>query len=121
MTTTDVKFSDAAREKLLKGADILARAVKATLGPKGRNVLIKKGFGSARISKDGVTVAKSVELADHMESELAGGRLADLADQQRSDLLDVIADFCANQNPHFNRARWLGYIAGTCGPNGGAR
>jgi len=68
MPATKVIFSDAAREHLLKGANILASAVKATLGPKGRNVLIKRGFGPARITKDGVTVAKSIELIDPLEN-----------------------------------------------------
>ena len=68
MVATDVRFGGSARESLLHGVDILSNAVKATLGPKGRNVLIRKSFGSPRISKDGVTVAKAIELADHMEN-----------------------------------------------------
>jgi chaperonin GroEL len=67
MATTDVKFGSEAREKLLAGAEVMANAVKATLGPKGRNVLIRKGFGGPRISKDGVTVAKSITLSDPTE------------------------------------------------------
>jgi chaperonin GroEL len=68
MSPTDVLFGREAREKLLRGVDILSNAVKATLGPKGRNVLIKKGFGGPRISKDGVTVAKAIELAEPFEN-----------------------------------------------------
>ena len=68
MVATDVRFGGSARECLLRGVDILSNAVKATLGPKGRNVLIRKSFGAPRISKDGVTVAKAIELADHLEN-----------------------------------------------------
>ena len=67
MTSTDVKFDREARERLLHGVDILADAVKATLGPKGRTVLIRKGYGGPRVSNDGVTVAKSIELEDLVE------------------------------------------------------
>jgi chaperonin GroEL len=67
MVATEVRFGSDARERLLLGANILADAVKATLGPKGRNVLIRRGFGGPRISKDGVTVAKSIELSDPLE------------------------------------------------------
>jgi len=63
-----VKFGTDARERMLKGVDILANAVKVTLGPKGRNVVIDKSFGAPRITKDGVTVAKEVELADKFEN-----------------------------------------------------
>ncbi|HYH20386.1 MAG TPA: chaperonin GroEL [Azospirillum sp.] len=68
MAAKDVKFSSAAREKMLRGVDILADAVKVTLGPKGRNVVIEKSFGAPRITKDGVTVAKEIELADKFEN-----------------------------------------------------
>ena len=78
MPATEVIFSDSAREHLLVGANILARAVKATLGPKGRNVMIKRGFGPARISKDGVTVAKSIELPDPLEN-MGAAMLRDVA------------------------------------------
>jgi TCP-1/cpn60 chaperonin family len=67
MTSTDVKFDREARERLLHGVDILADAVKATLGPKGRTVLIRKSYGAPRISNDGVTVATSIELGDLIE------------------------------------------------------
>jgi chaperonin GroEL len=68
MAAKDVKFSVDARDKLLRGVDVLANAVKVTLGPKGRNVVIEKSFGAPRITKDGVTVAKEIELADKFEN-----------------------------------------------------
>ena len=68
MAAKDVRFSADARDKMLRGVDILADAVKVTLGPKGRNVVIEKSFGAPRITKDGVTVAKEIELADRFEN-----------------------------------------------------
>jgi chaperonin GroEL len=68
MAAKDVKFGQEAREKMLRGVDILAEAVKVTLGPKGRNVVIEKSFGAPRITKDGVTVAKEIELSDKFEN-----------------------------------------------------
>ncbi|HKW52589.1 MAG TPA: chaperonin GroEL [Stellaceae bacterium] len=68
MPAKDVKFHGDARERLLRGVDILANAVKVTLGPKGRNVVLDKSFGAPRITKDGVTVAKEIELADKFEN-----------------------------------------------------
>jgi chaperonin GroEL len=68
MAAKEVKFHSDAREKMLRGVDILANAVKVTLGPKGRNVVIDKSFGAPRITKDGVTVAKEVELEDKFEN-----------------------------------------------------
>ncbi|MBS1167577.1 MAG: groL7 [Proteobacteria bacterium] len=68
MAAKEVKFGSDAREKMLRGVDILADAVKVTLGPKGRNVVIDKSFGAPRITKDGVTVAKEIELADKFEN-----------------------------------------------------
>jgi chaperonin GroEL len=68
MSAKDVKFAHDAREKMLKGVDILADAVKVTLGPKGRNVVIEKSFGAPRTTKDGVTVAKEIELEDKFEN-----------------------------------------------------
>src|SRR6476469_3768904 len=68
MAAKEVKFSGDARERMLRGVDILANAVKVTLGPKGRNVVIEKSFGAPRITKDGVTVAKEIELADKFEN-----------------------------------------------------
>jgi chaperonin GroEL len=68
MAAKEVKFSTDARTRMLRGVDILADAVKVTLGPKGRNVVIDKSFGAPRITKDGVTVAKEIELADKFEN-----------------------------------------------------
>jgi chaperonin GroEL len=68
MAAKEVKFHTDAREKMLRGVDILANAVKVTLGPKGRNVVIDKSFGAPRITKDGVTVAKEIELDDKFEN-----------------------------------------------------
>ncbi|MBS0283655.1 MAG: chaperonin GroEL [Proteobacteria bacterium] len=68
MAAKDVKFSRDARERIMKGVDILADAVKVTLGPKGRNVVIDKSFGAPRITKDGVSVAKEIELKDKFEN-----------------------------------------------------
>ena len=68
MAAKEVKFGSDARAKMLRGVDILADAVKVTLGPKGRNVVIEKSFGAPRITKDGVTVAKEIELADKFEN-----------------------------------------------------
>src|SRR5271166_6296985 len=68
MAAKDVKFSQDARDKMVRGVDILANAVKVTLGPKGRNVVLDKSYGAPRITKDGVTVAKEIELADKFEN-----------------------------------------------------
>ncbi len=68
MAAKDVRFSADAREKMIRGVDILANAVKVTLGPKGRNVVIDRSFGAPRITKDGVTVAKEIELEDKFEN-----------------------------------------------------
>ena len=68
MAAKEVKFSVDARDRMLRGVDILANAVKVTLGPKGRNVVLDKSFGAPRITKDGVTVAKEIELEDKFEN-----------------------------------------------------
>jgi chaperonin GroEL len=68
MAAKDVKFHSDARERMLRGVDILANAVKVTLGPKGRNVVLDKSFGAPRITKDGVAVAKEIELEDKFEN-----------------------------------------------------
>ncbi|MBM3487921.1 MAG: chaperonin GroEL, partial [Alphaproteobacteria bacterium] len=68
MAAKDVRFSTDARNRLLKGVDVLADAVKVTLGPKGRNVILDKSFGAPRITKDGVTVARDIELGDKLEN-----------------------------------------------------
>ncbi len=68
MAAKDVKFGADARSRMLRGVDILADAVKVTLGPKGRNVVLDKAFGAPRTTKDGVTVAKEIELTDKFEN-----------------------------------------------------
>src|SRR5919109_3056215 len=68
MAAKEVRFSADARDRMLRGVEILANAVKITLGPKGRNVVIDKSFGAPRTTKDGVTVAKEIELEDKFEN-----------------------------------------------------
>src|SRR5580698_11509985 len=68
MAAKNIKFREDARQKILKGVQTLARAVRVTLGPKGRNVVIDKSYGSPVITKDGVTVAKEIELFDKLEN-----------------------------------------------------
>jgi chaperonin GroEL len=68
MAAKDVRFGDDARQRMLKGVNILADAVKATLGPKGRNVVLDKSFGAPTVTKDGVSVAKEIELKDKFEN-----------------------------------------------------
>src|SRR5512132_3738626 len=68
MAVKDIRLGTDARERMLHGIDILANAVRVTLGPKGRNVVLEKSFGAPRITKDGVTVAKEIELEDKFEN-----------------------------------------------------
>src|SRR5262245_8590703 len=68
MTAKEVRFSVDARDRMLRGIDILNNAVKVTLGPKGRNVVLDKSYGAPRVTKDGVTVAKDIELKDKFEN-----------------------------------------------------
>ena len=81
MAAKDVRFSSDARDRMMRGVDILANAVKVTLGPKGRNVVIEKSFGAPRITKDGVTVAKEIELADKFEN-LGAQMIREVASKQ---------------------------------------
>ncbi len=81
MAAKEVKFASDARDRMLRGVDTLANAVKVTLGPKGRNVVIDKSFGAPRISKDGVTVAKEIELADKFEN-MGAQMLREVASKQ---------------------------------------
>ncbi|HWE20544.1 MAG TPA: chaperonin GroEL [Hyphomicrobiaceae bacterium] len=83
MSAKDVKFSAEARERMLRGVDILANAVKVTLGPKGRNVILEKSFGAPRSTKDGVTVAKEIELEDKFEN--MGAQMVREAAQKTND------------------------------------
>ena len=84
MAAKDVKFSTEARERMLRGVDILSNAVKVTLGPKGRNVVIEKSFGAPRTTKDGVTVAKEIELEDKFEN--MGAQMVREAAQKTNDV-----------------------------------
>src|SRR5947199_8218964 len=68
MAAKEVRFSDDARQRMFKGANVVANAVKATLGPKGRNAVLEKSFGAPTITKDGVSVAKEIELKDKFEN-----------------------------------------------------
>ena len=81
MAAKEVRFGGDARQRMLRGVDILADAVKVTLGPKGRNVVLDKSFGAPRITKDGVTVAKEIELSrqvrEHGRADGARGRQQD--------------------------------------------
>jgi chaperonin GroEL len=84
MAAKDVKFSGDARERMLRGVETLANAVKVTLGPKGRNVVMEKSFGAPRITKDGVTVAKEIELEDKFEN--MGAQMVREVAQKTNDL-----------------------------------
>src|SRR5579863_2163193 len=84
MAAKDVKFSGDARDRMLRGVETLANAVKVTLGPKGRNVVIEKSFGAPRITKDGVTVAKEIELEDKFEN--MGAQMVREVAQKTNDL-----------------------------------
>src|SRR5579885_1381051 len=109
MAAKDVRFSADARERMLRGVETLANAVKVTLGPKGRNVVIDKSFGAPRITKDGVTVAKEIELDDKFENmgaqmvrevasktnDVAGdviGLGGDLAHHLRAHILELVVE-----------------------------
>ena len=83
MSAKDVKFGDDARGKMLKGVNTLADAVKVTLGPKGRNVVLDKSFGAPTVTKDGVSVAKEVELKDKFEN--MGAQMVKEVASQTSD------------------------------------
>ncbi|MDY7038809.1 MAG: chaperonin GroEL, partial [Thermodesulfobacteriota bacterium] len=84
MSAKEIKYSSRAREKMLKGVDTLADAVKVTLGPRGRNVLLEKSWGSPKISKDGVTVAKEIEIEDKFEN--MGARMVKEVASKTSDV-----------------------------------
>ena len=83
MAAKDVRFSTDARDRMLRGVETLANAVKVTLGPKGRNVVIDKSYGAPRITKDGVTVAKEIELSDKFED--MGARIVKEVASRTSD------------------------------------
>ena len=95
MSAKDVKFHDSARARIVDGVNVLADAVKVTLGPKGRNVVIERSFGAPTITKDGVSVAKEIELKDRFEN-----MGAQIVKQVASKTADVAGDA-----PHGHRAR----------------
>ena len=84
MAAKDVQFGESARAKMLKGVDVLANAVKVTLGPKGRNVVLDKSFGAPTVTKDGVSVAKEIELKDKFEN--MGAQLVKEVASKTSDI-----------------------------------
>ena len=96
MAAKELKFSTDARTRMLRGVEVLEDAVKVTLGPKGRNVVLDKSFGAPRITKDGVTVAKEIELGDKFEKSL--GRVNFLKQEKilgaSSNLSRVCRNFC---------------------------
>ncbi len=83
MTAKDVRFGDSARQRMLKGVNVLADAVKVTLGPKGRNVVLDKSFGAPTVTKDGVSVAKEIELENKFEN--MGAQMLKQVASQTSD------------------------------------
>src|SRR3984893_4850502 len=87
MAAKDIRFSTDARDRILRGVEILNNAVKITLGPKGRNVVIEKSYGAPRISKDGVTVAKEIELSDKFEN-LGAQLVREVASKQHDNAGD---------------------------------
>ena len=93
MAAKDVRFSSDARDRMLRGIDILNNAVKVTLGPKGRNVVMEKSFGAPRITKDGVTVAKEIELADKFEN-LGAQLIREVASKQNDAAGDGTTTAC---------------------------
>src|SRR5690554_4971163 len=84
MAAKDVKFGDSARKRMVEGVNILANAVKVTLGPRGRNVVLEKSFGAPTVTKDGVSVAKEIELKDKFEN--MGAQMVKEVASQTSDV-----------------------------------
>ena len=84
MAAKEVKFGEEARQRMKRGVDLLANAVKATLGPKGRNVVLDKSFGAPTVTKDGVSVAKEIELKDKYEN--MGAQMVKEVASQTSDI-----------------------------------
>ena len=89
MAAKDVKLQEEARGKILAGVDALANAVKVTLGPKGRNVILDKSFGAPRITKDGVSVAKEIELEDKFEN-MGAQMVKEVSSQTSEDRKSVV-------------------------------
>ncbi|MCF8150724.1 MAG: chaperonin GroEL, partial [Sulfuritalea sp.] len=84
MAAKDVQFGDSARQRMVRGVNILADAVKVTLGPKGRNVILERSYGAPTITKDGVSVAKEIELKDKFEN--MGAQMAKEVASKTSDV-----------------------------------
>jgi len=84
MAAKEIKYNIEAREKIMKGVDTLANAVKVTLGPRGRNVVIAKSWGAPQVTKDGVTVAKEIELEDKAEN--LGAQIVKEASEKTNDM-----------------------------------
>ncbi|MDH3894195.1 MAG: chaperonin GroEL, partial [Chromatiales bacterium] len=84
MAVKEVRFSDDARQHMVRGVNVLANAVKVTLGPKGRNVVLEKSFGAPTVTKDGVSVAKEIELKDKFEN--MGAQMVKEVASQTSDI-----------------------------------
>src|SRR2546430_11765102 len=84
MPAKEVRFSDDARQRMFKGVNVLANAVKATLGPKGRNAVLEKSFGAPTVTKDGVSVAKEIELKDKFEN--MGAQMVKRSEEHTSEL-----------------------------------
>ena len=93
MAAKDVFFGDKARQRMLVGVNTLADAVKATLGPKGRNVILEKSFGAPTVTKDGVSVAKEIELADRFEN--MGAQMVKEVASQASDVAGDGTSHCS--------------------------
>ena len=113
MAAKEVRFSAEARERILRGVDTLANAVKVTLGPKGRNVVIEKSFGAPRSTKDGVTVAKEIELEDKFEN-MGAQMVREAASKTNDAAQDALAGFGGETD-------FLGcHVSGSClfGGNG---
>ena len=89
MASKEIRFGEDARAKMVRGVNILANAVKATLGPKGRNVVLEKSFGAPTITKDGVSVAKEIELADKFEN-MGAQMVKEVASKTSEDRKSVV-------------------------------
>jgi chaperonin GroEL len=103
----EVKFGTDARNRMLRGVNVLADAVKVTLGPKGRNVVIEKSFGAPRITKDGVTVAKEIDLEDKFEN-MGAQMVKEVASRTRSQIC------CGWHEPNGSQARHRHSCCNSC-------
>jgi len=99
MAAKDVKFGSDARTKMLRGVNVLADAVKVTLGPKGRNVVLDKSFGSPVITKDGVSVAREIELEDRFEN-MGAQMVKEVASKANDAAGDGLKSGCSGYEPN---------------------